>query len=45
MKCISEEKCYNIAEYNYEYNSNPAYCKKHKNNQMVRKTEISCIIL
>jgi hypothetical protein len=45
MKCISDNKCNNIAEYNYEYYSNPAYCSKHKTKQMVRKTEMSCIIL
>ena len=45
MKCIIE-KCRNIAEYNYKYNSTPKYCVKHKNNQMIYKTYMCiCIIL
>ena len=42
MKCIN---CRNEAEYNYEYYSNPAYCKKHKNEGMVYKKYDMCIIL
>ena len=44
MKCITN-KCNNIAEYNYYYNSRPVYCNKHKNNEMKLKSEIICIIL
>ena len=28
MKCM-EYYCMNKVEYNYKYNSNPAYCSKH----------------
>lgn len=42
MKCIN---CSCEAEYNYEYYSNPAYCRKHKNQFMIYKTENTCCIL
>jgi hypothetical protein len=42
MKC---EKCSNEAEYNYEYFSKPAYCRKHKNHFMIYKTDNICCIL
>ena len=44
MKCIIHN-CNNIAEYNYNYYSRPAYCVKHKNNKMNIKSELICIIL
>lgn len=44
MKCNTQE-CLNEAEYNYEYYSNPACCRKHKNSQMIYKTENACVIL
>jgi len=44
MECMITE-CKNKPEYNYEYYSNPAYCRKHKNEQMVRKNENICVIL
>ena len=43
-ECIIDN-CNNIAEYNYNYYSRPAYCVKHKNNKMNIKSELICIIL
>ena len=39
------KKCSNVAEYDYKYYSNPAYCRKHKNSQMVYKKANLCSIL
>ncbi len=44
MNCV-KPTCRNIAEYNYEHYSNPAYCSKHKNSNMSYKREYNCIIL
>lgn len=44
MKCI-EENCMNQPEYNYKFNSNPAYCSKHKKKGMVNKSYYTCIII
>ena len=43
MRCM-ENYCTNIAEYNYKYNSNPAYCSKHRKPSMVNKQYYTCII-
>ena len=37
--------CTNEAEYNYKYYSNPAYCRNHKNKQMVYKKQNICMIM
>ncbi len=41
MKCI--KNCSNEAEYNYIYYSNPAYCRKHKNDKMIYKSQMNII--